>query len=585
MSATRPDAARQLRLGFVLLTVAVVVGWLVYVLAWEPAPFTLTFDDAWYYFGIARNVADGRGSTFDGINATNGYHPLWLAISTVPFFLGLGDLEAARSLLALQVVVGLGGTMLLVGGTVGRIVDGWSALRTDPPEAGRRSTSWASATVLATLAVLMLNPFVVKAFVNGLESGVVVPLDALLLYLVVRRGTRGTMFVSAGHRWRIGFGLVLALTFLARTDTVLLVATLGLWCLAELRTARRNGPRMPVGVGVSVLAELFGPVALTAAVYLSANQRAFGTAVQISGLVKRAPLDATTLVLFGVVLAIAATVGVRAFRRVQAPARTRGLRFPLTGAFASATGWFAAFCVLVIGYYTVLQTQVWLWYFAPVVLYAIVLLLLAVADVAVSTLRGAPAERSPARVLAPVLAVFVVPLLLLAAYETASFVDPTLRSIQEANRDAGRWIDENLPADAVLASWDAGVVGYFSHRPVVNLDGVVNSLQFWEDAQSGKAGRLLACEGLGYTVNHGTPTPTADGTEDEAVRTFLDKVFLEDVGKTAQVVHRQPFVYSGAVTGTRGTDLGGTRELAVFVYQLDAGTMQAERGRWGCNGL
>src|SRR6185436_2667256 len=37
-------------------------------------------DDAYYYFVIARNLAHGLGSTFDGIVPTNGYHPLWMLV-------------------------------------------------------------------------------------------------------------------------------------------------------------------------------------------------------------------------------------------------------------------------------------------------------------------------------------------------------------------------------------------------------------------------------------------------------------------------------------------------------------------------
>ena len=33
-------------------------------------------DDAYYYLRVARNVAAGHGSTFYGIEASNGYHPL-----------------------------------------------------------------------------------------------------------------------------------------------------------------------------------------------------------------------------------------------------------------------------------------------------------------------------------------------------------------------------------------------------------------------------------------------------------------------------------------------------------------------------
>ncbi|MGZ4726103.1 MAG: hypothetical protein ACXWB2_00140, partial [Acidimicrobiales bacterium] len=59
---------------------AVTAVWVAIVVVWREAPFALTFDDAFYYFGIARNVAHGHGSTFDGIDPTNGYHPLWMLV-------------------------------------------------------------------------------------------------------------------------------------------------------------------------------------------------------------------------------------------------------------------------------------------------------------------------------------------------------------------------------------------------------------------------------------------------------------------------------------------------------------------------
>ena len=38
------------------------------------------FDDAYYYLQVAYNIANGAGSSFDGITTTNGYHPLWMTI-------------------------------------------------------------------------------------------------------------------------------------------------------------------------------------------------------------------------------------------------------------------------------------------------------------------------------------------------------------------------------------------------------------------------------------------------------------------------------------------------------------------------
>ena len=42
----------------------------------------VTSDDAYYYFQIARNLADGGGVSFDGETPTNGFHPLWLVLLT-----------------------------------------------------------------------------------------------------------------------------------------------------------------------------------------------------------------------------------------------------------------------------------------------------------------------------------------------------------------------------------------------------------------------------------------------------------------------------------------------------------------------
>ncbi|MCX7924951.1 MAG: hypothetical protein N2554_03955, partial [Fimbriimonadales bacterium] len=37
-------------------------------------------DDTAYFYKIAWNVVQGKGLTFDGINPTNGFQPLWLYV-------------------------------------------------------------------------------------------------------------------------------------------------------------------------------------------------------------------------------------------------------------------------------------------------------------------------------------------------------------------------------------------------------------------------------------------------------------------------------------------------------------------------
>jgi hypothetical protein len=40
---------------------------------------------------------------------------------------------------------------------------------------------------------------------------------------------------------------------------------------------------------------------------------------------------------------------------------------------------------------------------------------------------------------------------------------------------ASEWMKTNLPPNAVVGSWNAGIFGYFSNRQVINLDGLINN--------------------------------------------------------------------------------------------------------------
>jgi hypothetical protein len=531
---------------------AVTVIWSAVVLVWRDAPFALTFDDAFYYFGIARNVAAGHGSTFDGLNLTNGYHPLWMLLATPVYALGLDGTDAARALLALQVLC-YGGALALVGVVGGRAIGDWPRLR-DPGGDRTGAARWCTAVTAGALFVAAVNPAMVRIFANGLESGVLVLVDACLLALAA--GCRGRFVTGTTGRDRLLVSAVLVLVVLARTDSVLLVGALGLWSLAEAWPLGRRAVRP--------LAELFALPVVVTVLYLVSNQLWFGVPLQISGLTKRAPLTAGRALTFAGVLAAAAAIGWWGWRRrARTDAHGPRGRFRRAGGFASTTAWYASFCLVVVAYYQVLQTQQWLWYYCPLALYVLFLVVLGVADFAEGAVLEAPPDRSPARAVTPVAAILLVPLVGALWLQTRTFADPNQRSIEVANRDAGRWIDANLPPDAVLASWDAGVVGYYANRPVMNLDGVANSKAYYDASRNGRVGAFLTEHGLTGIVNHGTPV---DG-EDPDVRAFLTDTLGADAASRAVVVQRWPFTFSGVTTGAGGT-VSGTRELDVFLYSL-----------------
>src|SRR6266542_3510659 len=80
-----------------------------------------TRDDAYYYFKVAQNITEGHGSTFDGVNQTNGYHPLWMLVCVPIFALARFDLILPLRVLLL-VMSGLSvATAILIYHLIGRI--------------------------------------------------------------------------------------------------------------------------------------------------------------------------------------------------------------------------------------------------------------------------------------------------------------------------------------------------------------------------------------------------------------------------------------------------------------------------------
>jgi len=80
---------------FELALIIIVMGVHIYAAFSAPHNFSMRWfvrDDAYYYFKVAQNISEGRGSTFDGINPTNGYHPLWTLVCVPIFALARFDL-------------------------------------------------------------------------------------------------------------------------------------------------------------------------------------------------------------------------------------------------------------------------------------------------------------------------------------------------------------------------------------------------------------------------------------------------------------------------------------------------------------
>jgi hypothetical protein len=168
-----------------------------------------TRDDAYYYFKVAQNISEGHGSTFDGVNRTNGYHPLWMLICIPIFALARFDLILPLRILLL-VMSGLSvATGILLYRLVGRIFA--------PAIGAIAALFWVfSYDVLSTI------------YRQGLESGIAAFFVVLLVYKLYHfelswRGgevTPGQIAVLA---------VIAVLTLFSRLDLVFLAGMVGVW--------------------------------------------------------------------------------------------------------------------------------------------------------------------------------------------------------------------------------------------------------------------------------------------------------------------------------------------------------------------
>ena len=80
-----------------------------------------------------------------------------------------------------------------------------------------------------------------------------------------------------------------------------------------------------------------------------------------------------------------------------------------------------------------------------------------------------------------------------------------------AAREAGEWVAENLPEDAVLSMKDSGTFSYFAQRRVMNLDGVANSFEFASAVCEGRLEGFARGHGVEYVAQHSVPEAVQRG--------------------------------------------------------------------------
>lgn len=190
-------------------------------------------DDAYYYFKTAQNIAEGHGVTFDGINPTNGYHPLWMLVCIPIFALARFDLILPLRILLMVMAVLNAWTAILVYRLAGRALA--------KPVAMLTAVFW---------GFLPYIHFTVYEF--GLET----PLTAFWIVLLLYHLSK---FESG---WRKGsvppkqialLAVIATLMMFSRFDLVFLAVIVGLWIVFRGHPIRFLFPLDMVAIFASVV--------------------------------------------------------------------------------------------------------------------------------------------------------------------------------------------------------------------------------------------------------------------------------------------------------------------------------------------
>jgi hypothetical protein len=489
--------------------------------------FVLRGDDAFYYFGVAASFPRLGAWSFDSIHTTNGVQPLWAGILSVLAQLlswfGLTDPgTVARIFVALAVILLFASSLVLF-----RLL--------------RATVSTGTAIVAAGAFLFPMG--IVWARAWGMEN------DLYALLLISTIAYFHLVFLTRPDR--VGatvLGVLLGLLVLARLNAItFVVLLLGFFLLWRAGTPLRD--RLPAAALAACVAFL------VAVPYFAANYAITGHATPISGTVKaisttdylrerhignRLSPSFVASVYDDYSSSVSWFIRSRAgdaFWAVGGRALTTNA--PRTAWLGAALAFFAL-APLLLG-----QPREWIGFlgerfrrlrpFAYVLVFAVVDAIVSIAlyptelfyamvrwwfvpqeiviVVLVATLLAASLGYAGRRLLTDRRRVTIVTVGLAALLvfhgqqmfrfywsEGIRYRDWNQSFNGEMYRAAG-WIRAHTPPRAVIGSWNAGVLGYYSRRKVEDLDGLVNGYEIVPYLRRNQIVAFIEHERLGYLAD------------------------------------------------------------------------------------
>lgn len=490
------------------LLVIVSTLFLCYLAVWGSGPIDILardnfwIDDAYYYLQIARNIGQGKGSTFDGVHKTNGYHPLWLMVLVPIEWFSPGVVGFARISYFIFMLL-----WLLA----------WVAMF----KVFRLFSSWTSSLICFCFLVhskLFLHMMMMEAALNILLL--------VLLFLWIHHASnpvnQGNCLLFA---WNLKTGILLGLVFLVRLDNLIIIAMVMVAILlVSFQSFRSNNQWSrfwPACVSVII------PV-IVIITYFTLNIKVFGNPFPVSGLAKTSldmmfnPLHVANIVFVdvpgGVIRKLFSCVGMdREHYQLIAVGWWQvffSVSYFVLFLLPGITVFYAGKAkktsnALIAGMYSGVflhhiqhviyqhSGQFWgEWHLLPeflVILIGVSILIDRVSQLVTiaigSIIKFISGKRCSQKLSVRLISIIV----LLFSYWVfiGAGKDRLVEAIYETRKnhvktsfpslDAAYYIRDRFTPETKFAAYNSGVTAYFSERTVVNLDGLVNSFDYHRD--------------------------------------------------------------------------------------------------------
>ena len=457
-------------LNTILIILYTVGAIFVFSLAWLPVQLAIDrfyYEDFFYYLKVAENIVMGQGASLDGETTTNGFHPLWMLAIILIQAITNPEL-AVHITLSLAASLHLGQVYLLfciVKQSANKVIAHFAAI------------------------FYLFNYRIIACNLCGLETPLVAFFILGIIYFLIKYHN-----LTTSTSWAIKLGILLGFAILSRFDILILIGIIVAWILIDSRFGidywRRISTAFIVGISSGIIllpwfiwsainsATLLpnSNAALKVWAFSGFNLQQAGVENVLSLLIKKMFTTAwwlsDTANLFGlwpIVLPTAYKNWPAFLVFIIFVTIFLGLWLMRSSQYTTFRSVLLVYAITHFSYYS-LFANAQVRYLIPFAIIIIVLATMLIAEL----LRQVNTQKVKRMAL---FFYFVILINSLLAGWSAwqQHQGATRTHVEHANLyQTADWIRNHLPENAIIGSWNAGILSYYSQRTVINLDGVMN---------------------------------------------------------------------------------------------------------------